>query len=148
MKKLFLIGFVAVALGVFAGFVAAGVTNFDRLVLGSANYGEDPNTTADITFQNDEYISNSTDGELNFGALVLNVPATVVGENVFTTTGTVDTVTISGATSSDIYIVSGKYVAGVDQQDVLQWKAETGRLLVYRLASGESAAAYSWLRLK
>ena len=50
----------------------AGVTNFDRLVLGSGNFGTDPNSTADITFQNDEYISNATDGTLDFGAATLS----------------------------------------------------------------------------
>ena len=139
---------IPVMLGILFGFVAAGVTNFDRLVLGSGNYGTDPNSTADITFQNDEYISNSTDGELNFGASTLNFDATVVGTDAFTTTGTVDTVTISGAAATDIYFVNGKYLNGVDQQDVLEWKAETGRLLVYRLASGESALPYSWIRVK
>lgn len=53
-------------------------SNFARIVLGTANYGTDPNTTADITFQNDEYIDNSTDGTLDFGAANL------------TTTGTTD----------------------------------------------------------
>lgn len=41
-------------------------THFDRLVLGSSNYGTDPNPTADVTFQYDEYISNATDGQLTW----------------------------------------------------------------------------------
>ncbi len=59
MKK-YLIGCFIVLFFMAATFYSA--TNFDRLVLGSANYGTDPNPTADITFQNDEYISNATDG--------------------------------------------------------------------------------------
>jgi len=45
-----------------------GATNFDRIVLGSGNYETDPNITADITLQNDEYITNGTDGTIDFGA--------------------------------------------------------------------------------
>lgn len=52
------------------GFIwgTSGATNFDRLVLGEANYGEDPNTTADITGQNDEYWSNYTNGRWDAGS--------------------------------------------------------------------------------
>lgn len=45
-----------------------GATNFDRLVLGSANFETDPNPTKDLTFQNDEYISNDVNGVLDAGA--------------------------------------------------------------------------------
>jgi len=55
-------------LALFAVVLMAGATNFDRIVLGSGNYNTDPNTSADIVFQNDEYVSNSVDGTLNFGA--------------------------------------------------------------------------------
>lgn len=65
--------------------------------------------------------------------------------NAFTATATADTVVVSGATVSSIFIVSGMYLGGVDQQDVLQWEAKTDTLIVRRLASGESAAKYSWL---
>lgn len=130
------------------GFSLAGATNFDRLVLGSSNYGEDPNTTADITGQNDEYLSNYTDGEWNLGSASLNVGTAICGTNVFATTAETDTVTISGVTTDDIFVVSPQYTAGVDQQDVLEWEAITGKLVVHRLASGESALKYSYIRLK
>ena len=71
-----------------------------------------------------------------------------VGEDVFTTTAETDTVVITGAVATDTYIVCGEYTAGVDQQDVLQWEAILGKLVVHRLASGESALKYSWLRIK
>lgn len=79
--------------------------------------------------------------EIQFGPLT-------IGTNAFTTTAAVDTVVISGIASTDIFIISGKYVAGVDQQDVLQWRCVTDTLFVTRLSSGESAGAYSWLRIK
>lgn len=46
------------------GFIFPAASNFDRLVLGSGNYETDPNSTADITFQNDEYLTNYTDGTI------------------------------------------------------------------------------------
>lgn len=84
---------------------------------------------------------NKEFSEIQLGALT-------IGTNVFTTTAAVDTVVITGTTTTDIFIISGKYVAGVDQQDVLQWRAVTDTLFVTRLAAGESAGAYSWLRIK
>lgn len=131
------------------GFILAGVTNFDRLVLGSGNYDTDPNTTADITLQNDEYISNATDGTMELNAATLNVNGTVAGTNVFTTTAAADTVVISGTLTTDIFIVTGVYTTGsVDQQDVLEAYAKTDTLIVIRLASGESALKYNWIRLR
>jgi len=143
-NKLALITLIVVAL---VGFSYYGATNFDRIVLGSGNFGTDPNTTADITLQNDEYISNATDGDVTIGGN-LDLLATNIGVDTFTTTAASDTVTISGAATTDIYFVTGKYTAGVDQQDVLQWQALSGKLVVFRLASGESALQYSWVRLK
>ena len=94
---------------------------------------------------NDPYEVKAPQIYLNGNNLQLsNVTA---GESVFTTTGTTKEVTIVGALATDIYIVSGKYVGGVDQQDVLQWTAGAGSLTVTRLAAGESAAAFSWLRI-
>ena len=140
---------IAFALGVFTVVIlAAGATNFDRLVLGSGNYSTDPNTTADITLQNDEYISNATDGVIELNAATLNVNATVAGTNIFATTDSADTVVISGTLSSDIFVVSGVFTAGVDQQDVLQVTAKTDTLIVTRMASGESALNYNWIRLR
>lgn len=87
--------FFAILLFVFVtvGFAVLAPTNFDRLVLGSGNYGSDPNPTADITFQNDEYISNSTDGTISFGAANLNS----TGTSTFTTLGAT---TVSGSVSA------------------------------------------------
>ena len=90
---------------------------------------------------------NLLSGGRNFNVLYLN-DGVSVGTNVFTTTAAADTVVISGATSSDVYFISPNFVAGVDQQDVLQWTAKTDTLIVNRLASGESALKYSWLRIK
>lgn len=143
-----MVAFVAVALGVFSAFVLPGVTNFDRLVLGSGNYGSDPNSTADITLQNDEYISNATDGVLELNAQTLNVNATVAGTNVFTTTAAADTVVVSGTLNTDIFVVSGVFTSAIDQQDILQVTAKTDTLIVSRMASGESALKYNWIRLR
>lgn len=66
-------------LALFAVMLMAGATNFDRLVLGSDNYGADPNTSADIVFQNDEYVDNSTDGTLDFGAAILTTTGQISG---------------------------------------------------------------------
>ncbi len=74
MKKGFLTGLLVFA---FFVIVFAAATNYDRLVLGSGNYGTDPNPTADITLQNDEYITNSTDGQISFGAANLLTTGTL-----------------------------------------------------------------------
>lgn len=58
---------------------ASGATNFTRLVLGESNYGTDPAPTADIVLQNDEYISNSSDGTISFGAANLTTTGTITG---------------------------------------------------------------------
>ena len=73
MKKGFLTGLL---LFVFFVLIYAGATNFDRIVLGSGNYGTDPNSTADLTFQNDEYITNATDGVLDAGSANLTSDGT------------------------------------------------------------------------
>lgn len=128
-------------------------TNFDRLVLGSGNYGTDPNPTADITLQNDEYISNSSNGTISLGAAnlttsgYLDLGTSVAGTNAFTTTAEHDTVVISGVTATDIFVVSGKS-ATLDQQDVLQWTCTTDTLFVHRLAAGQSGLNYSYIRVK
>lgn len=74
--------------------------------------------------------------------------AAVTDTNAFTGTATVDTVVVTGATVSSIFLVSGMFTAGVDQQDVLQWEARTDSLFVHRLAAGESGLKYSWLWVK
>lgn len=57
--------------------IMAAATNFDRLVLGSANYGEDPSTTSDIVLQNDETITNYTDGTIGFGSATVSTTGDV-----------------------------------------------------------------------
>jgi hypothetical protein len=71
-----------------------------------------------------------------------------IGVDAFTTTGVTDTVVISGATTDDIYFVTGNLTSAIDQQDILQWQALTGKLVVHRMASGESALKYAWVRFK
>ncbi len=43
-----------ILLAIFIMAMGGGASNFDRLVLGTGNFGTDPNSTADITLQNDE----------------------------------------------------------------------------------------------
>lgn len=90
---------------------------------------------------------NLLSGGRNFNLLYLT-DGVSIGTNVFTTTAVADTVIISGATTSDVYFISPKYTAGVDQQDILQWRAKTDTLIVTRMADGESALEYGWLRIK
>lgn len=90
---------------------------------------------------------NFLSGSNNFNEIKLS-DGVSVGIGSFTTTATADTTVISGATSSDVYFISGQYTAGVDQQDVLQWTAKTDTLIVTRMSSGESDLGYSWLRIK
>ena len=78
---------------------------------------------------------------------VVEGTASFRGTNSFTTTAAADTVVISGVDANSIFVVSGKYTAGVDQQDVLQWEAKTDTLIVHRLASGENNLAYSYIRI-
>lgn len=90
---------------------------------------------------------NLLSGGRNFNVLYLN-DGVSVGTGAFTTTDAIDTVVIAGATTSDVYFISPNYTAGVDQQDILQWTAQTDTLFVTRMANGESALGYSWLRIK
>lgn len=71
-----------------------------------------------------------------------------IGIDIFTTTAVTDTVVISGATVDDIYFVTGNLTVAIDQQDILQWQALAGRLVVHRIAAGESALKYAWVRFK
>ena len=70
------------------------------------------------------------------------------GIDVFTTTAVTDSVVISGATTDDIYFVTGNLTSAIDQQDILQWQALTDTLVVHRMASGESALKYGWIRIR
>lgn len=97
------------------------------------------------------YIESSADGQLdivsdgtiNISGRLVNT-ASVADTNVFTTTAETDTVTIAGVTTSSIFVVSGMFTSAVDQQDVLQWEAIDGALVVHRLAAGETGLKYSW----
>jgi hypothetical protein len=144
-------------------FTPPGATNFDRIVLGEGNFGSDPNATADITLQNDEYISNSSDDTVSISGVLstnnitaayltatgLNLDSGVtVGQDVFTTTAETDTVVIPGASTADMYFITGNFTSAIDQQDILQWEALSGKLVVHRMAAGESALKYSWLRIR
>lgn len=109
-------------------------------------YGTDGDTYSIGINTSDAALFAGAGGGYSFdGALLL--PSTVIGEDVFTTTGETDTVTIAGAAATDTYIISGQFTTAVDQQDVLQWEALSGKLVVHRLAAGESALKYSWLRI-
>lgn len=92
--------------------------------------------TQDLTVGDDLSIT----GELVLGSLT-------IGTNVFTTTAASDTVLIDGADATDIYFICGNLTSAIDQQDVLQWQAISGALVVHRMASGESALKYSWIRI-
>ena len=138
--RYFLIGF---ALATMTVLIYAGATNFGRLIV-----SEDPG----ITLSNGETISNSTDGTIDFGTAILSFGGTkldsgsTVGVDAFTTTATADTVVISGALATDIYIVNGRG-GSVDQQDLLQVEAKADTLIVHRLAAGASALSYNWYRI-
>ena len=70
------------------------------------------NATADLTFQNDEFISNSSDGTLNFGAadLVTTGQVTLTGGSVLATQSTV----IWSQGGSGLLVTSGADIAMSD----------------------------------
>jgi hypothetical protein len=76
----------------------------------------------------------------------LTLTSIVKGTGTFTTTAEADTVLISGAASTDEYLLSPKGTAA-DPQDVLFWEAKTDTLIVHRPASGTSGLVYTWLRI-
>jgi len=120
--------FVAISLLMFFGFALSGATNFDHLVLGTGNYGTDPNPTADVTLQNDEYITNSVDGTIDFGAadLATSGTATFTSIGAGTLTGSL---TATDSTISVILVddaLSGmKWQIRVDSTGAL-WADSTG----------------------
>ena len=136
--------------------ITAGISNFDSITLDNdLIVGDDITVTDDVSIGGDLSLTgglSSSTGTFT-GAMVLGTTvsldsAVTIGVDAFTTTAQTDTVTIAGATTGDFYLVCGKYTAGVDQQDVLQWQAASGKLIVHRLASGESALGYTWIRFK
>ena len=75
------------------------------------------------------------------------VGSLMAASGIFATTAETADVAIDGAAITDIYFVAGEFTLGVDQQDVLQWEATADGLTVHRLADGESALNFSWLRV-
>ncbi len=114
----------------FIGATGAGASNFDRLVLGSGNYGTDPNTTADITGQNDEYISNYVNGQWDFGAANL------------TTTGTITSGTINSQTISSAANLTGTLTVG----GLLTAHQNGLKLALHAVAAGDSVFGHVILR--
>ena len=127
MKKLIGLALSVVLFGIVCGFImAGGASNFTRIVFGDANFGTDPNPTADITGQNDEYISNYVDGIWNFGAANLSTTGTLgVGNTAVTGKLTVSdslrigltsifngTITANGATTHNSNVTIRNPVAG------------------------------------
>jgi hypothetical protein len=142
------------------GFImGGGASNFDRLVLGEANFGEDPNTTADITGQNDEYISNYTNGRWDFGSANLLTTGTL-GVGALTTTsltkgrdtinGAVDSLKISTIAATDYLVYSIKWVSGVtmDTVDVVTPVFATGKLTFTRKDATNGDLVYDYLIMK
>jgi hypothetical protein len=73
MRKLFLI-ISALLLLVTLG---NAQSNLNRIILGEGNIGTDPYPTADIVLQNDEYITNYTDGTVQIVANILSLTGTI-----------------------------------------------------------------------
>jgi hypothetical protein len=157
MKKLLII-LVLGALGV--GFImGGGASNFDRLVLGEANFGEDPNTTADITGQNDEYISNYVNGQWNFGAANLVTTGTINTGALTTTTmkygrdtlnGAVDSLKVSTFAATDYVQLTINWTSGVtmDTVDAINSAMSTGKLTLTRKDATNGDLVYDYLILK
>lgn len=155
-NKLIVIGLIVTAI---FGFSYYGATNFDRIVLGSANYSEDPNTTADITLQNDEYISNATDGTISFGSANVLTTGSITGSlagdtNSFQKTPDTnrekfyDTTTISGVTTSSVFTVSIKKAGLPVAGNLLAWHVISGKLVVSRADTTTTGQTYSYLQVK
>lgn len=158
--------------------VYAGATNFDRIVLGSGNYGSDPNSTADITLQNDEYISNSSDGTISFGSAILSTSGALSSGTIISSGDisgvdliadsaageiklgvlSVGTASFTTTDTEDTVVISGSlasdlYFLGINDatpvaNDELSYTAVAGSLFVHRPAGTTSGLAYSWLRIK
>ena len=141
------------------GFAYYGATNFDRIVLGSSNFGEDPNTTADITGQNDEQISNYTNGSWDFGSASLTTTGSITGSlagdtNSFQKTPDTnrekfhDTTTIAGVTTSSVFSVSIKKAGLPVAGNLLAWHVISGKLVVSRADTTTTGQTYSYLQIK
>jgi hypothetical protein len=157
MKKML----TGLGIGLVTVLLIAAASNYDRLVLGSGNYGTDPNPTADITLQNDEYISNYTNGTIDFGAAILattgalNGGAQIAGIDSFVTTATADTIVLSGVATGDVFVFAEytpNYSTAIDTI-TFQYRAKTDTVFVSRAsvnnaAAYKSGALYSYIRIK
>ena len=80
------------------------------------------------------------DGSFDLGA-------TNTGTGTFTTTAENDTVLITGALAADAYLLTNEATAA-DPQDVLNYTAKVGTLIVIRPANGASGLTYTWVRIE
>ena len=88
----------------------------------------------------------SADGGIS-GVIIVDT-AVVAGRDAFGTTLEKDTVVISGAEATDIYLIT-PISETIDAQDnVIQATAKEDTLIVTRPASGASGLEYFWLRIK
>ena len=88
----------------------------------------------------------SADGGIS-GVIIVDT-AVVAGRDAFGTTLEKDTVVISGAEATDIYLIT-PISETIDAQDnVIQAVAKEDTLIVIRPASGASGLEYFWLRIK
>ena len=111
--------------------VQAAASHMDRLVLGSGNYGTDPNTTADITGQYDEYWSNATDGTWDAGA------ANITNTGNITTTATLSAEQL---TSTDDATIGDDLTITGQELKLGATVAVGGRVLMYVTAREALAA--------
>jgi hypothetical protein len=71
-----------------------------------------------------------------------------VGSDAFTTTAQNDTVLITGAATTDIYMVTITGNAAPVAGDPLRAEALSTGLAVHRGASGTSGLTYNWVRIR
>lgn len=139
----------------------ASASNFDRLVLGSGNYGTDPNPTADITYQNGEYVSNAVDGQLDYGSANLITTGTISGKfigggwgqfkiitNSANNQSKFDTLTIAGVDTSYRYIATPLKTVVPVAGDLLACGTIAGKLIVSRADTTTANLKYSYVRVK
>jgi len=135
------------------GFIAGG-TNFDRLILGEGNFGTDPNTTADITFQNDEYVSNSVDGTLDFGAANITTTGTLTTATFIkgrdTLNGAVDSLKNAGILATDYIVYTVNWTSGVvmDTVDAVNTVITAGKVTFTRADATNGALIYDYIITK
>lgn len=133
MMKKRIVLFSILALLILAGFMLSpqGATNFDRLVLGSSNYGTDPNPTADLTLQNGELITNSTDGTISIGSANFTI-GNLLSLSATDTTSRIRGV---GTLKADTMSISGMgnliAIKGPDQDTVVQISGYTNNTIYY-----------------